>query len=95
MKETPRRISHAFEAPVSRCTTPMPWSALDDAVDAALDWLAREAPETEIVGRGRRMELYKEVGLPENVAERFGLADMRGTHAIGHTRMATEVRRNH
>ncbi|ODR99983.1 glutamine amidotransferase [Methyloceanibacter methanicus] len=54
------------------------------------DWLAENSPETEIVGRGSRMEIYKEVGLPADVASRFGLATMRGTHAIGHTRMATE-----
>ena len=44
----------------------------------------------EIVGSGRRMEVFKEVGRPDRVAERFGLATMAGTHAIGHTRMATE-----
>jgi glutamate synthase domain-containing protein 1 len=44
----------------------------------------------EIVGSGRRMEVFKEVGRPDRVAERFGLAAMTGTHAIGHTRMATE-----
>ena len=43
-----------------------------------------------IVGEGRRMELFKEVGLPEDVAARFGLPAMAGTHGIGHTRMATE-----
>ena len=36
------------------------------------------------------MEIYKEIGLPERVTRRFDLAGMRGTHAIGHTRMATE-----
>jgi len=46
--------------------------------------------EVSLVGVGTRMELYKEVGLPERVAERFDLASMRGTHGIGHTRMATE-----
>jgi glutamate synthase domain-containing protein 1 len=44
----------------------------------------------EIVGQGARMEIFKEVGLPEQVAARFDLAGMSGTHAIGHTRMATE-----
>ena len=44
----------------------------------------------EIVGSGSRMELYKEVGLPSAVADRFDLAGMSGTHAVGHTRMATE-----
>lgn len=54
------------------------------------EWLATESPDTEVVGRGSRMEIFKEVGLPADVAARFGLATMRGTHAIGHTRMATE-----
>jgi methylamine---glutamate N-methyltransferase subunit A len=44
----------------------------------------------EIVGSGTRMEIYKDVGLPGDVARRFDLAQMAGTHAIGHTRMATE-----
>lgn len=47
-------------------------------------------PEIAIVGAGRRMELFKEVGRPDDVSRRFGLAGMSGTHAIGHTRMATE-----
>ncbi len=52
--------------------------------------LAEIAPEVAVVGAGRRMEVYKEVGLPSEVTARFELAGMRGTHAIGHTRMATE-----
>lgn len=52
--------------------------------------LARLAPEVRVVGAGARMELYKEIGLPADVAKRFGLEAMGGTHAIGHTRMATE-----
>lgn len=51
--------------------------------------LARAAG-VDVVGSGRRMEIFKEVGRPDLVAERFGLAEMSGTHAIGHTRMATE-----
>jgi glutamate synthase domain-containing protein 1 len=47
-------------------------------------------PGIAVVGEGLRMELYKEVGLPEDVAARFGLSAMSGTHGIGHTRMATE-----
>ncbi|HML91198.1 glutamine amidotransferase family protein [Methyloceanibacter sp.] len=58
---------------------------------ARLDaWLDEESPDTEVVGRGTRMEIFKEVGLPADVAARFGLSTMSGTHAIGHTRMATE-----
>ncbi len=53
-------------------------------------WLALRWPEVAIVASGSRMELYKGVGLPAEVSSRFGLAGMSGSHAIGHTRMATE-----
>ena len=59
-------------------------------VEAATTWLAAHAPGIDVVGVGERMEIYKETGLPADVAGRFELAKMRGTHAIGHTRMATE-----
>jgi glutamate synthase domain-containing protein 1 len=48
------------------------------------------APELTLSSVGAHMELYKEVGLPSDVARRFGLAGMGGTHGVGHTRMATE-----
>lgn len=57
---------------------------------AARQWLATKRPDLDVVGAGRRIELFKEVGLPAQVASRFGLAQMGGTHGIGHTRMATE-----
>jgi glutamate synthase domain-containing protein 1 len=47
-------------------------------------------PGVSVVSAGRRMETYKEVGRPDRVAARFGLDTIAGTHAIGHTRMATE-----
>ena len=53
-------------------------------------WLAVERPDLAITGAGERIEIYKEVGLPADVARRFNLAGMSGTHGIGHTRMATE-----
>jgi methylamine---glutamate N-methyltransferase subunit A len=52
--------------------------------------LAARHPEVAIVGTGARMEIFKEIGLPSEVAERFDLPKMSGTHGIGHTRMATE-----
>ena len=39
---------------------------------------------------GESLEIYKEIGLPKDVAVRFDLKNMTGTHGIGHTRMATE-----
>ena len=52
--------------------------------------LGEIAPEIAVVGSGARMELFKEVGAPASVAQRFGLGRMTGSHGIGHTRMATE-----
>jgi methylamine---glutamate N-methyltransferase subunit A len=52
--------------------------------------LIAQRPEIRIAGEGTRMEIYKEVGLPSEVAARFRLDGMGGSHAVGHTRMATE-----
>jgi amidophosphoribosyltransferase len=58
--------------------------------DAARAWIIAEAPEVTVNSLGRSIEVYKGVGDPDRVAERFGLAGRAGRHAIGHTRMATE-----
>jgi len=47
-------------------------------------------PDIRIMSSGESLEIYKEVGLPKDVAVRFDLKNMTGTHGIGHTRMATE-----
>ena len=43
-----------------------------------------------VMSAGDTIEIYKEVGLPSDVAARFDVRKMSGTHGIGHTRMATE-----
>ena len=47
-------------------------------------------PSLRIMSAGDTIEIYKEVGLPKDVAARFDVSSMSGTHGIGHTRMATE-----
>lgn len=47
-------------------------------------------PSVRTMSAGDTIEIYKEVGLPKDVAARFDVASMSGTHGIGHTRMATE-----
>jgi len=49
-----------------------------------------EFPEVKIMSLGHRIEILKEVGTPTSVLDRFQVRKMRGSHAIGHTRMATE-----
>ena len=61
-----------------------------DQLDVTRTALEELRPDVRIMGTGSAMEIYKEVGLPKDVLERFKISDMTGTHAIGHTRMATE-----
>ena len=58
-------------------------------VDAckALDTLCKEV---KIMSVGEKIEIFKEVGPPAKVVDRFSISKMSGTHGIGHTRMATE-----
>ena len=46
--------------------------------------------DLRIMSAGQVIELYKDVGLPELFAATFELANLEGSHALGHTRMATE-----
>lgn len=61
-----------------------------DKLEAIKTMLADTHPSIRIMAMGDAIEIYKEVGYPNEVAKRFDLAHMSGTHAIGHTRMATE-----
>jgi glutamate synthase domain-containing protein 1 len=44
----------------------------------------------ELLSIGRGLELVKDLGDAKTVSEQYGLVGFQGTHAIGHTRMATE-----
>jgi len=57
---------------------------------AAQAWLAESRPRIRVVGSGRSIEIFKQTGLPKDVVEQFKLTSAHGSHAIGHTRMATE-----
>jgi amidophosphoribosyltransferase len=56
----------------------------------ARKWLIDNVPEATILSQGQGIEIFKGVGDPRKVATRLNLAGRRGSHAIGHTRMATE-----
>ncbi len=60
------------------------------AVDEVERWLADHWPELQIMSIGTSIEIYKEKGHPKAVAERFDFKNFSGTHAVAHTRMATE-----
>ena len=54
------------------------------------EWVECNCPDLRITSSGSVLEIYKEVGLPVDVLELFSIAEASGTHAVGHTRMATE-----
>ena len=45
---------------------------------------------TEILSMGKSLELVKDIGDATAVSKQYGLDKIKGTHAIGHSRMATE-----
>lgn len=53
-------------------------------------WLAEHYPEVLVLSVGTTIEILKEKGLPQAIADKFALSSMAGSHIIGHTRMATE-----
>lgn len=54
------------------------------------DWLHLHHPELKLISSGSAIEIYKAMGLPSHVIDRFKIQELTGTHALGHTRMATE-----
>ncbi len=52
--------------------------------------LSDKYADIRVMSQGDTIEIYKEVGLPGEVSERFHVPSMAGSHGIGHTRMATE-----
>ena len=58
----------------------------------AEEWVRSNRPDLRVMSAGNVIEIYKETGLPREFVQQFELAELTGTHALGHTRMATESR---
>ena len=59
-------------------------------VDKVESFLKKSFSNLSLMSSGENIEIFKEVGLPKNLIQKFDISDMSGTHGIGHTRMATE-----
>ena len=64
--------------------------SFDGAVAPVKSWISTHAPKIHAMSAGRAMDLYKDVGRPAQVAQRYGFERLTGSHLVGHTRMATE-----
>ena len=49
-----------------------------------------DVEDVEILSIGQGLELIKDLGDANTVSQQYDLGEFEGTHAIGHTRMATE-----
>lgn len=63
--------------------------SFDGDMKKLVDFL-EDVEDVEILSVGSTLELIKDLGDAAVVSAQYGLNDFDGTHAIGHTRMATE-----
>jgi len=75
--EPERRASHAV-------------IVVETDAEAAQAWVREHHPELRVMSAGQTIEIYKQAGSPRGFVGAFALSEMQGSHALGHTRMATE-----
>ncbi len=59
-------------------------------VDRLRQWLKQRGNGVRVLSVGHSIEVFKDVGRPDEVVRRYEFSALRGTHCVGHTRMATE-----
>ncbi|MHB1808792.1 MAG: class II glutamine amidotransferase domain-containing protein [Solirubrobacteraceae bacterium] len=88
-----RQLSEAFRgANATRLQGEHASFTLGAEPEAARSWIVANLPEVDLLSVGRALEIYKDATGADAFVERFGIASTSGTHALGHTRMATESR---
>jgi methylamine---glutamate N-methyltransferase subunit A len=61
----------------------------DGDLKALADYV-EDIPGCEVLSLGHSLEIVKDLGDAETVSDQYKLSGFKGTHAIGHVRMATE-----
>jgi glutamate synthase domain-containing protein 1 len=84
-----KAFGHASEPEVRASHAVLVVDAEPEDADA---WVRQNRPDLRVMSAGAVIEIYKETGLPRDFVSQFRLEDLQGTHALGHTRMATESR---
>ena len=67
-------------------------AVLITSIDAQVikNFLLAAHPQLVVLSVGSSIDLYKDIGTPAQIAERYQFGALTGSHAVGHTRMATE-----
>ena len=55
-----------------------------------IPFIQKNYEDVLLVGYGKSIEIFKQVGNPKDIVKKFNLQQFSGSHGIGHTRMATE-----
>jgi glutamate synthase domain-containing protein 1 len=53
-------------------------------------WMKESRRPLHLLSTGHSIEIFKDMGNPAEIAKRYNFSGFRGSHCIGHTRMATE-----
>ena len=85
-----KKLDKALDTKVTVLDTHAIISAKPKKAEKILAKLREDFPHLRLMSQGDAIEIYKEVGMPQTVADRFDIPQLSGTHGIGHTRMATE-----
>ena len=59
-------------------------------VDHVQELLKQTSADVSLLATGRAIRLFKDEGHPIEISRRCAFPELQGTHAVGHTRMATE-----
>ena len=89
-KEDFKKLGKALDTKVTVIDTHAIISAKPKKAQKIMATLKKDFPHLRLMSQGDAIEIYKEVGMPQSVADRFDIPLLSGTHGIGHTRMATE-----
>ena len=63
---------------------------LSEDARTVIDWLSEHYSQLFVLSVGQTIDVYKDIGHPREIAERYRFNELIGTHCVGHTRMATE-----
>jgi glutamate synthase domain-containing protein 1 len=87
--ELSRAFGGAVEPRVRASHAVLVVAAMPDETEA---WVRETRPDLRVMSAGGVIEIYKETGSPRDFVRQFALDEFQGSHALGHTRMATESR---
>jgi len=91
--ETRAQLSEQFgEVPAPNIRATQATFVIDADAEIVQEWLSEHLPSIAVLSAGRLIETYKAAGPPRQFIAEFGLGELDGSHALGHTRMATESR---